>query len=266
VNHGTQFSDHPRPSRPRRPQRQPRTSQYVPTKSKKKKTSDHINQKKSNTTSPAVLDAVLTPLGVKQATSLIEALPQLQQEIDLIVTSPLRRTLQTTTHAFTPAIARLGYSSILCIPQAQECGPENCNIGSPRSTLESTPEFSPYDLSRLTPDWTSKSGFYATDPASLARRATWVRRFLRDQPPGNKTIVLVAHGDFLRYLTASASDGAPAVHPWRNAEVKAFRFDPESVEGDDGECWLVQEGRESLAPGYPWRATEADLIPAGGKL
>jgi broad specificity phosphatase PhoE len=91
-----------------------------------------------------------------------------------------------------------------------------------------------------------------------------VRRFLRDQDGKNKTIVLVAHGDFLRYLTASA-DG-PAVHPWRNAEVKAFKFDLESTEGEEGMCWLVQEGKESLAPGYPWRATEADLIPAGGKL
>jgi broad specificity phosphatase PhoE len=115
-------------------------------------------------------------------------------------------------------------------------------------------------LSRLTPDWTSKAGFYAADLPALAERAKWVRQFLREQP--QKNIVLVAHGDFLRQLMASKS--GPGLHPWRNAEVKAFTFDPEYV-GED-ECFLVEEGRESLAPGYPWRATEADLVPAGGKL
>ncbi|KAK3044224.1 hypothetical protein LTS18_001848, partial [Coniosporium uncinatum] len=43
-----------------------------------------------------VPDAPLTPLGRKQAASLAPQIPSLQSQADLIVTSPLKRTLQTT--------------------------------------------------------------------------------------------------------------------------------------------------------------------------
>ena len=88
------------------------------------------------------------------------------------------------------------------------------DTGSAREQLETNPEFAGFNLSDLPADWTSKKGFYAPDAASLANRARFVRRFLRDRP--EKDIVLVCHGDFLRQLTCDAS--GPSHIFWKNAE------------------------------------------------
>ena len=41
-----------------------------------------------------------------------------------------------------------------------ECNDVPCDTGSLSEVLEAQPYFSKYDLSLLTPDWTSKQGFY----------------------------------------------------------------------------------------------------------
>ena len=105
-----------------------------------------------------------------------------------------------------------------------ECNDVPCDTGSARDVLESQPDFAKYDLSSLTPDWTSKRGFYAADPVSLDARAQWVRQFLRERP--EQHIAVVAHGDFLRRLTDDP------MSYWGNAEVRAFQFAPSSVATD----------------------------------
>lgn len=127
----------------------------------------------------------------------------LQNEVDLVVSSPLKRTLQTTKLGWAPTVERLGIKNVLCIPQAQECNDFPCDTGSSREELEKDPEFADFDLSRLTPDWTSKEGFYSADRQVLMKRAHWVRKFLLERP--EKVIVLVAHGDILRQITATSS-------------------------------------------------------------
>lgn len=152
----------------------------------------------------AVHDAPLTPLGRKQAASLVHQVPTfLQKEVDLVVTSPLKRTLQTTKLGWGPTVERLGIENVLCIPQAQECNDFPCDTGSSREVLEKDSEFADFDLSRLTSDWTSKQGFYSAERPVLLKRGEWVRKFLLDRP--EKVIVLVAHGDILRQITATSS-------------------------------------------------------------
>ncbi|KAI0596294.1 histidine phosphatase superfamily [Biscogniauxia sp. FL1348] len=214
----------------------------------------------------SIPDAPLTPLGKKQAASLAHQIPQLQQEAEVIISSPLRRTLQTTYLGWGPAVARLGGpKQVVCLPQAQECNGFPCDTGSARSALEADPEFAVFDLSPLTDDWTSKQGFWAATEAALAGRARWVRRYLRDRP--ERDIVLVAHGDILRRITARP---APAGHvdslyPWRNAEVRIFEFDPDFVASDDP--WLYQREDVAAAGGYAPTSTEADIAPLpDGKL
>jgi len=194
----------------------------------------------------SIADAPLTALGKKQATALGPQTADLQRDsVDLIVTSPLKRTLQTTYLGFGTAIERLGgRGSVICLPQAQECNAFPCDRGSPRSELEATREFDGFDLSLLTPDWTSKAGFWAADDDTLNARARWVRQWLRARPEA--TIVLVAHGDILRRITGTAS--GPSVYAWRNAEARIFTFDPKSVETDD--CFLHQQDEVALAGGY----------------
>ena len=83
----------------------------------------------------------------------------------------------------------------------------------------------------LTPDWTSKEGFYASTVPALQRRARWVRQWLRDRP--ERAIVVVAHGDVLRYIT----DGFNSSRLWANAEVKEYTFEKDE---QDEEAWLKE--------------------------
>ena len=123
------------------------------------------------------------------------------------------------------------------------------------------PEFSGFDFNPLTPDWTSKTGFWAPDPQSIANRAMSVRHFLRERP--ERDIVLVGHGDILRHITSNAS--GPSPYMWRNAEVRIFKFDPETVERDD--CYLELEEVIESAGGYGPTSTEIDIDgEANGKL
>lgn len=200
----------------------------------------------------------MTPLGKKQAASLAPQLGKYHDKIDLVISSPLKRTLQTTKLGWGPAIERLGgIQKVLCLPEAQECNALPCDTGSPKETLSTNPEFADFDLSRLTPEWTSKTGFWA--PEAKLARGRWVRQFLRDRP--EKNIVLVAHGDILRCITAN--EGGESTYMWKNAEVREFVFEKEGVQGE--ECFLVQEEDVAAAGGYAPGSSEMDVV-GNGKL
>lgn len=70
-----------------------------------------------------ILDAPLTKLGRSQAKDLDkETADSLQKEVELIVSSPLRRTMSTTLDGYPSAIERLGgKGKIVLLPDAQEC-------------------------------------------------------------------------------------------------------------------------------------------------
>lgn len=117
------------------------------------------------------LDTQLTSSGREQAAALnVATIGTVQTEVELIVTSPLRRTLQTTLDGLPEAIRRLGKSNIVLLPQAIEtsnrerrlgarlwlpasaderpaigpappCWAEPVDTGCPADVLESTPEF-----------------------------------------------------------------------------------------------------------------------------
>ncbi|KAK8110166.1 uncharacterized protein PG998_006623 [Apiospora kogelbergensis] len=193
----------------------------------------------------SILDAPLTPLGKKQAESLARLVPALQAEADLVVSSPLRRTLQTTALGWAPAVERLGgLKRVLCLPQAQECNALPCDTGSPARRPRGRP-----------------GGFWAADDDSLANRARWVRRFLRGRP--EKTIVLVAHGDILRQITASPGQGK-SDYMWKNAEVRVFEFDPQFVDSD--EAYLFQRENVAAAGGYAPTSSEIEIEETLAKI
>ncbi|KAK4496878.1 hypothetical protein PRZ48_011327 [Zasmidium cellare] len=200
----------------------------------------------------SIPDAPLTPLGKKQAASLSPQLEKYHDKIDLVVSSPLQRTLQTTKLGWASAVGRLGIKNVICLPEAQECNDFPCDTGSPKEALEANPELAGFDFSRLKPEWTSKKGFWA--PESKTERARWVRQFLRERP--EKNIVLVAHGDILRSITGNKE--GESTYMWKNAEVREFVFDPKSVETED--CFLVQEENVAAAGGYAPSSSEADLV------
>ena len=92
--------------------------------------------------------------------------------------------------------------------------------------MEANLEFSGLDFSELTPDWTNKEGFYASEDSALKARAAGVRRWLRDRPESK--IVAVAHAGILRYIT----DGYNSKRFWANAEVRVYTFASDEKDED----------------------------------
>ncbi|KAI0759716.1 phosphoglycerate mutase-like protein [Trametes elegans] len=169
----------------------------------------------------SIPDAPLTAKGRQQAAALNEATKDtIQATADLLVTSGLRRTLSTTLIGYPALRARLEAAGkpVVVLPQLQEVNDLPCDTGSAREVLEADPEYAGLDLSALTPEWNSKQGAYAPTEAAIRARARWVRRWLRARP--ERAIVVVSHGDFLRYLTA----GRNTHEPWANTEVREYTF------------------------------------------
>ena len=118
----------------------------------------------------SIHDAPLTELGKRQASRLPALTPELQETVEVILSSPLRRTLQTVSLGYSDALKRLGGpGQVVCLPELQgrsradlECNDVPCDTGSDRAVLERLPEFASFNLSKLTPEWNSKQGFFGT--------------------------------------------------------------------------------------------------------
>ncbi|GJE83958.1 phosphoglycerate mutase-like protein [Phanerochaete sordida] len=183
----------------------------------------------------SIPDAPLTQLGRQQSEELYKATKDnIQQSAELLVSSALKRPLSTMIIGYRDLRKRLEAEGkkVIVLPQLQECNDLPCDTGSPREVLEADPEFAGLDFSELTPDWTSKQGFYASTVPALQARARWIRRWLRARP--EREIVVVAHGDCLRYVT----DGFNSAAPWANAEVREYTFEKDEGDDERGEAWL----------------------------
>lgn len=84
----------------------------------------------------SVPDALLTALGKQQSEALAPQISNLQNEVDLIISSAMKRTLQSTRLGWGPAIERLGIKNVICLPQAQ--GEEDGLGGANRRCLRLT--------------------------------------------------------------------------------------------------------------------------------
>ncbi|KAI0393478.1 histidine phosphatase superfamily [Xylariaceae sp. FL0594] len=169
-------------------------------------------------------------------------LPKLQEEVQVIITSPLRRTLQTTLIGWKPAVERLGQKNVICLPDAQERRDFPCDTGASREDLEKNPEFEGSNFELLTPDWNGKKGKYSPKDEDMIERAKRVRQYLRGRP--EEHILLVGHGECIRFIVGTPA-GKDKTH-WDNAEVRIFKFDPETVDKD--ECLLLEDAH--VFPGF----------------
>jgi broad specificity phosphatase PhoE len=142
---------------------------------------------------PMLIDARLTPLGVQQATELGLALQE-HHDIDLVVTSPMARTLATVQIAFThldpPPV-------VIAHPLSAERVEYGSDIGRERSVLES--EFPSVDLSLLpaTGGWSAwpaepRAPVPEEPEDAFLKRAQEFCTWLRAQP-GEGTIAVVTH-------------------------------------------------------------------------
>ncbi|PLN81393.1 histidine phosphatase superfamily [Aspergillus taichungensis] len=202
-------------------------------------------------------DPRLTPAGESQCESLRKGAFFDQSKISLVVSSPMRRTLQTASLIFQTALTSTRKSQrIIALPDAQETTTDPSDIGSDPDMLRLIvkKENWPVDLSLVHDGWNHKKAGSRYSPSNDAIRARardaqlFLRAKLRElvaSGDDDAELVLVTHGGFLHYLT---DDWEDSYHHsgtgWYNCETRAYVFESDLRSDHDQEAWLV-ETRES---------------------
>ncbi|KAM0321202.1 hypothetical protein ACHAPQ_009588 [Fusarium lateritium] len=165
-------------------------------------------------------DPELTPLGEEQARNLCDRYPKLAN-VQLIVSSPLRRTLQTALLAFPSKLE--GGLQVLALPEMQEASNLICDTGRDLADVKADFEQLPVNFDVVETGWHIKEDKWAPVASSLLKRAQVARQWLSERPEAE--IVVITHGCFLHFLT---DDWINAVNSqatdWANAEVRSFTF------------------------------------------
>ena len=130
-----------------------------------------------------VHDPYLTPLGEVQCHELSKEFPS-EPPVDLLVSSPLKRTIQTTLFGFKKQVESGVKVEILA--ELQEVEELPCDTGSSRDDLEKEELFKGLDFSSLPDDWTSKALYVLS--GSLRGRALVLTAIIRKEN-GPRTLI-----------------------------------------------------------------------------
>ncbi|KAH7302941.1 phosphoglycerate mutase family protein [Stachybotrys elegans] len=174
-------------------------------------------------------DPPLTASGLAQAATLTENFPD-TASIAVVLTSPLTRTLQTTTAGFGQVFRKdaAGGAQLIVDPDLQERSDLPCDTGSGRAELNKA--FPGLDFGDLEHEWFIKEGLYAADDAAVVKRAQRFRERLReiiaslekdreeDDERRRTNVVVVTHGVFMKFLAEDDAIDLP------KAGWKAFRM------------------------------------------
>jgi len=106
-------------------------------------------------------DPYLTPLGEAQCHELSKEFPS-EPPVDLLVSSPLKRTIQTTLLGFKKQIE--SGVKVELLAELQETAGVPCDTGSNRDDLEKEELFKGLDFSGLPDDWNSKVLYVPPSP------------------------------------------------------------------------------------------------------
>lgn len=131
-------------------------------------------------------DPPLTELGCQQARNLT-----LSTEPDLILISPMTRTIQTALLALGPLIDRV---KVQICSELREAHDAVCNTGVDRADL--TAKFPQFDFSGCSETWDYPP--HSVEHATL--RAQGLRQHLNVLSNSYKNILLVTHRGFIAYL------------------------------------------------------------------
>ncbi|XRM46695.1 hypothetical protein ABZX51_009724 [Aspergillus tubingensis] len=168
------------------------------------------------------LDPELTPLGLQQAIGLGQLFHSAPQ-VAVIITSPLKRAVQTTLTAF-PHILDKRYfdpesgqgvekgAVLLLDPDLQERSALPCDTGSPTRVLETA--FPRLGFQDLAEGWQVKEGLYSPADEAVEERARRVRSRIAAvcedlQHQGRTDVVVVTHGVFMRFLVGDSDIDLP---------------------------------------------------------
>ncbi|EMR80816.1 putative phosphoglycerate mutase protein [Botrytis cinerea BcDW1] len=159
-------------------------------------------------------DPALTGLGFgtqcDELASHLENEVPLAREIDLIVVSPMRRTLQTAQQVL--GWLMKGGVPVILRPEWQESSNKPCDTGTPIEIMEK--EWPQFDWSAVDPLFPAKSGLYEYSKDALTRRGVAARKWLQQRP--EKVIAVVSHAAFLRTCVS--------FRQYANADYRIFDF------------------------------------------
>lgn len=169
-----------------------------------------------------IRDPELTPYGKQQCSHLQQIWPY--HNVDFIVASPLKRTVNTALLSFGNIISKKGLI-VNTLPELQETSDLPCDTGLSRLELETAFAGQPVEFSRVEEGWNSKVGKWAPEQPEIQERAKTARRWLRSRP--ERDIVVVTHGALLHYLTDDWAGMNPTAGTgWMNTEFRTYTFDP----------------------------------------
>ncbi|KAL4941812.1 hypothetical protein BDV06DRAFT_173053 [Aspergillus oleicola] len=190
-------------------------------------------------------DPSLTDLGNEQCTKLRNAFPR-HDKIELVVASPLRRTMYTALQSFEPVFKANPGLKLILLPDIQETSDVPCDTGSDPKDLRREIEENnlPVDASLVEDGWNVKTGRYAPTNAAVGGRARDARRWLKAR--SEKEIVMVSHGGVLHYFTEDWEDSSQFQGTgWTNTEYRTYTFS-DSIDMDDLEDHKLDSDNASL--------------------
>ncbi|KAH8726203.1 histidine phosphatase superfamily [Phaeosphaeriaceae sp. PMI808] len=186
-------------------------------------------------------DPKLTDLGEQQSRELHESIKasKIGNEVELIVASAMRRTLQTATIGLDWLIKK--GIKVLPDPGWQENADKPCDTGSQISVMEK--EFPQYDFSTVDPSYTDKTTNLSTNPYAFTEKAIVARgqtclETLYKRP--EKVIAVVSHSGFLRTAVCNRM--------FFNADWRVFTFDEEAMaisEAGGEKKFILKESEET---------------------
>jgi broad specificity phosphatase PhoE len=164
----------------------------------------------------SLLDAPLDEIGRKQASALGEHLRDSGLPIELVVVSPLRRTLETAKLAFGGTVPQLALEEI-----REAFGAHACDKRGPVSAVRHV--FPHVDFSLVKTDEDTWHGPSRETVREVAARGHKFVEFLRERPETH--IAVVSHGVFLETLVGGLVLGVvdPRINAerFKNCEIRA---------------------------------------------
>jgi len=150
----------------------------------------------------SIPDPLLTEYGQQQCRELSEAFPD-TSALDLIVASPLKRTIYTALLSF-PSVIAEKQLKVVALPEIQETSDLPCDTGSEPSELAREFDGKPVDLHLVQEGWNSKKGKWASYDDAIDARAREARQWLMSRD--EEEIAVVTHGGYLHYFTQDWAD------------------------------------------------------------
>lgn len=183
-------------------------------------------------------DPKLSELGEEQSRELHESLKASKtgSEVELIVVSAMRRTLQTATIGLDWLIKK----GIEVMPDAnwQENADKPCDTGSHIGVMEK--EFPEYDFSIVDPNYPDKTTNLSQNPYAFTEKAILARgqtclKALYSRP--EKVVAVVSHSGFLRTAICNRM--------FFNADWRVFTFDEDAMAKSSESKIILKESEET---------------------